>query len=186
MKGEVQSLHIFPHSGGLKSDFLYQTIQKLSNTASLQIRRGPIHYFQNHKRSLERKIYTFTGDGCLVFVIKVTKNNKNVQMNRYWGGGSLIIGVNRHKSYSPERKRSNGRQKQTSEGREKGIVVIKRQLSVHIDFPVLCGVRLGLSCSLPEGLGRQWLLCQEEGGGALTSLGVSWHGHSTMQLCYHS
>lgn len=82
MKGEVQSLHIFPHSGGLKSDFLYQTIQKLSNTASLQIRRGPIHYFQNHKRSLERKIYTFTGDGCLVFVIKVTKNNKNVQMNR--------------------------------------------------------------------------------------------------------
>lgn len=50
------------------------------------------------------------------------------------------------------------------EAREKGIVVIKRQLSVHIDFPVRCGVRLELSCSVPEGLGRQWPLCQEEGG----------------------
>ena len=69
--------------------------------------------------------------------------------------------------------RSNKRQKQTSEAREKGIVVIKRQLSVHIDFPVLCGVRLELSCSVPEGLGRQCLLCQEEGGGALTTVGVS-------------
>lgn len=60
-----------------------------------------------------------------------------------------------------------------SEGREKRIVVIKRQLSVHIDFPVLCRVRLELSCSAPEGLRRQWLLCQEEGGGVLTSIGVS-------------
>lgn len=58
-------------------------------------------------------------------------------------------------------------------GRQKRIVVIKRQLSVHIDFPVLCGVRLELSCSVPEGLEGQWLLCQEEGGGVLTSLGVS-------------
>lgn len=72
-----------------------------------------------------------------------------------------------------ERKRLKWRQKQTSQGGEKGIVVIKRQLSVRIDFPVLCGVRLGLSCSVPAGLGRQWLLCQEEGEGALTSLGVS-------------
>lgn len=72
-----------------------------------------------------------------------------------------------------KRGRLNKRQKQSSEGREKGIVVIKRQLSVHIDFPVLCGVRLELSCSVPEGLGRQWPLCQEEAGGALTSLGVS-------------
>lgn len=51
-----------------------------------------------------------------------------------------------------------------SESREKRSVVSKRQLSVHIDFPVLCGVRLGLSCSVPQSLGRQWLLYQDEGG----------------------
>lgn len=76
--------------------------------------------------------------------------------------------------------RTKGRNNRASEGREKGIVVIKRQLSVHIDFPVLCGVRLELSCSAPESLWRQRPLCQEERGGALTSVGVSWHCHT----CY--
>lgn len=42
--------------------------------------------------------------------------------------------------------------------------MIKRQLSVHIDFPVLCGVRLEPSGSVPAGVGRQWPLCEEEGG----------------------
>lgn len=59
-----------------------------------------------------------------------------------------------------------------SESREKRTVVSKRQLSVHIDFPVLRGVRLGLSCSVPQSLGRQWLLYQNEGG-ALKRLRVS-------------
>lgn len=59
-----------------------------------------------------------------------------------------------------------------SENREKRTVVSKRQLSVHIDFPVLCGVRLGLSCSVPQSLGRQWLLYKDEGG-ALKRLTVS-------------
>lgn len=44
-----------------------------------------------------------------------------------------------------KRERLHKRQRQMGESREKGIVVIKRQLSVHIDFPVLCGVRLELS-----------------------------------------
>lgn len=49
-----------------------------------------------------------------------------------------------------ERKRLLERQKGTNESKEKRTVVSKRQLSVHIDFPVLCGVRLGLSCSVPQ------------------------------------
>lgn len=80
-----------------------------------------------------------------------------------------------------ERKRLNKRQRQMSKSREKGIVVIKRQLSVHIDFPVLCGVRLELCCSLPEGFWRQWLLCRRRRGvGCVERVLVSLGFHDTV------
>lgn len=79
--------------------------------------------------------------------------------------------------------RLNKGQRQTSKSREKGIVLIKRQLSVCIDFPVLCGVRLELSCSVPETLWGQWLLFQEEGQHLLAGPGFSCHCRRTMQVC---
>lgn len=58
-----------------------------------------------------------------------------------------------------------------SEGREKGIVVIKRQLSVHIDFPVLCGVRLELSLFCPR---RLWETMATVLGGGRRFVCKSW------------
>lgn len=49
--------------------------------------------------------------------------------------------------------------------------MIKRQLSVHIDFPVLCGVRLELSCSVPEGL---WETMATVSGGGRGCINKSW------------